>query len=143
MTSLQIGFWALGVLLLLLALRVPIGVVLGVVSLGGIWVLMGGKAAIGVARSMPYEFVAKWELSAIPMFLLMGSIAYHSGLTRGLFECARLWLSRLPGGLAVATNYAAAGFSAASGSSLATSAAMARLAVPEMLRYRYDPALAR
>src|SRR5690606_30730309 len=63
-------------------------------------------------------------------------------LTRGLFECARLWLSRLPGGLAVATNYAAAGFSAASGSSLATSAAMARLAVPEMLRYRYDPALA-
>jgi tripartite ATP-independent transporter DctM subunit len=142
MTSLQIGFWALGVLLLLLALRVPIGVVLGVVSLGGIWVLMGGKAAIGVARSMPYEFVAKWELSAIPMFLLMGSIAYHSGLTSGLFECARLWLSRLPGGLAVATNYAAAGFSAASGSSLATSAAMARLAVPEMLRYRYDPALA-
>jgi tripartite ATP-independent transporter DctM subunit len=142
MTPLEVGFWALGVLLVLLALRVPIGVVLGVVSLGGIWVLMGERAAVGVARSMAYEFVAKWELSAIPMFLLMGSIAYHSGLTRGLFECARLWLSRLPGGLAVATNYAAAGFSAASGSSLATSAAMARLAVPEMLRYRYDPALA-
>jgi len=142
MTSLEIGFWAMGVLLLLLALRVPIGVALGGVSLCGIYILMGERATIGVARTMVFEFVAKWELSAIPMFLLMGAVAFHSGLTKGLFDCARLWLSRLPGGLAVATNYAAAGFSAASGSSLATSAAMARLAVPEMLRYRYDPALA-
>lgn len=142
MTSLEIGFAAMGVLLVLLALRVPIGVVLGVVSLGGIYAIMGERAALGVAKSMVFEFVAKWELSAIPMFLLMGAVAFHTGLTKGLFECARLWLSRLPGGLAVATNYAAAGFSAASGSSLATAAAMARLAAPEMLRYRYDPALA-
>ncbi|MZR30687.1 TRAP transporter large permease [Sneathiella litorea] len=142
MTSLEIGLAGIGVLFLLLALRVPIGVVLGVVSLGGIYLLLGERATIGVARSMAYEFVAKWELSAIPLFLLMGSIAFHSGLTHGLFECARLWLSRLPGGLAVATNYAAAGFSAATGSSLATSAAMARLAVPEMLRRGYDPTLA-
>lgn len=142
MTSLEIGFAAMGLLLVLLALRVPIGVVLGVVSLGGIYAIIGERAAIGVARTMVFEFVAKWELSAIPMFLLMGAVAFHTGLTKGLFDCARLWLSRLPGGLAVATNYAAAGFSAASGSSLATAAAMARLAVPEMLRFRYDPALA-
>lgn len=142
MTNLEIGFSAMGVLLALLAVRVPIGVALGGVSLGGIYVLMGERATVGVARTMVFEFVAKWELSAIPMFLLMGAVAYHSGLTKGLFDCARLWLSRLPGGLAVATNYAAAGFSAASGSSLATSAAMARLAVPEMLRYRYAPSLA-
>lgn len=142
MTSLEIGFAAMGMVLVLLALRVPIGVVLGVVSLGGIYAIMGERATLGVARTMIFEVVAKWELSAIPMFLLMGAVAFHSGLTKGLFDCARLWLSKLPGGLAVATNYAAAGFSAASGSSLATSAAMARLAVPEMLRYRYDPSLA-
>ena len=142
MTSLEIGFTAMGLLLVLLALRVPIGVALGVVSLGGIYAIMGERATIGVAKSMVFEFVAKWELSAIPMFLLMGAVAFHTGLTKGLFDCARLWLSRLPGGLAVATNYAAAGFSAASGSSLVTAAAMARLAVPEMLRYRYAPSLA-
>lgn len=142
MTSLEIGFAAMGMVLVLLALRVPIGVVLGVVSLGGIYAIMGERATLGVARTMIFEVVAKWELSAIPMFLLMGAVAFHSGLTKGLFDCARLWLSKLPGGLAVATNYAAAGFSAASGSSLSTSAAMARLAVPEMLRYRYDPSLA-
>ncbi|MCA2013650.1 TRAP transporter large permease [Cereibacter sphaeroides] len=142
MSNLEIGFAAMGVLLALLAFRVPIGVVLGGVSLGGIYAIMGERATIGVAKTMVFEFVAKWELSAIPMFLLMGAVAFRSGLTKGLFDCARLWLSRLPGGLAVATNYASAGFSAASGSSLATAAAMARLAVPEMLRYRYDPGLA-
>lgn len=142
MTNLDVGFYAIGLLLLLLALRVPIGIVLGAVSLGGIYVIMGERAALGVARTAVFEFVAKWELSAVPMFLLMGAIAFHTGLTKGLFDCARLWLSRLPGGLAVATNYASAGFSAASGSSLATAAAMARIAVPEMLRYRYDPGLA-
>ena len=142
MSSLEIGFAAMGVLLVLLALRVPIGVALGCVSLGGIYAILGERATIGVTRTMVFEFVAKWELSAIPMFLLMGAVAFHSGLTRGLFDCARLWLSRLPGGLAVATNYASAGFAAASGSSLATAAAMSRLAVPEMLRYRYAPSLA-
>src|SRR5690606_22878486 len=66
----------------------------------------------------------------------------HTGMTAGLFRCARLWLSGLPGGLAVATNFAAAGFSAASGSSLATAAAMGRIGIPEMLRFKYDPGLA-
>ncbi len=68
MSSLEIGFAAMGVLLVLLALRVPIGVVLGLVSLGGIYAIMGERATIGVTRSMVFEFVAKWELSAIPMF---------------------------------------------------------------------------
>lgn len=142
MSNLEIGFTAMGILLALLALRVPIGVVLGLVSLGGIYAIMGERATVGVAKTMVFEIVAKWELSAIPMFLLMGAVAFRSGLTKGLFETARLWLSGLPGGLAVATNYASAGFSAASGSSLATAAAMSRIAVPDMLRYGYAPSLA-
>lgn len=142
MTSVQIGFLGMGALLLLLAVRIPIGVALGGVSLLGIWALKGGTPAYGAAMTMPYEFFAKWELSAIPMFLLMGAVAFHSGMTAGLFRCARLWLSGLPGGLAVATNFAAAGFAAASGSSLATAAAMGRIGIPEMLKYKYDPGLA-
>ncbi|GGE11716.1 TRAP transporter, DctM subunit [Gemmobacter megaterium] len=142
MTPLTIGFLGIGVLLVLLALRVPIAVALGGVSLVGIGMVRGMDAVFGAARSMPYTFIAKWELSAVPMFLLMGAIAYHSGLTAGIFHAMRLWLSRLPGGLAVATNFASAGFAAASGSSMATAASMGRLAIPEMLRYRYDPGLA-
>lgn len=142
MHPLDIGFYSIPLLLLLIALRVPVGVALGSVSLAGIALLKGEAAAYGMATLVPYEFAAKWELSAIPMFLLMGALSFHTGLTSSLFECARLWLSRIPGGLAVATNFASAGFAAASGSSLATSAAMGRLAIPEMLKFRYDPALA-
>lgn len=142
MEPLTIGFGGIVVLLILLLLRVPIGVALGIVSLVGIGMVRGVDSIYGAARTLPYTFVAKWELSAVPMFLLMGSVTYYSGLTSGLFRAMRLWLSRLPGGLAVATNFACAGFAAASGSSMATAASMGRLAVPEMQKYRYDMGLA-
>src|SRR5690606_10080220 len=131
-----------GLLLLLIALRMPIGAALGGVSLVGIMLIRGPSAAFSALASIPYDFAAHWSLSAVPMFLLMGTIAYHTGLTASLYSAARIWLSFLPGGLAVATNFACAGFAAASGSSLATAAAMGRLAVPEMIKLRYDPALA-
>lgn len=142
MTPLMIGFTGIAVLFVLLALRVPIAVALGAVSLVGIGFIRGFDAVYGAARSMPYAFVAKWELSSIPMFLLMGSIAYYSGLTASLFKTMRLWFSWLPGGLAVATNFGCAGFAAASGSSMATAASMGRLTLPEMARYGYNPGLA-
>ena len=76
------------------------------------------------------------------MFLLMGFLCYHAGLTKGMFDAARMWLSRLPGGLAIATVFGAAGFAAVTGSSVACAAAMGRIAVPEMMRHRYAPSLA-
>ncbi len=141
MSNVEIGVVGLGAILLLLALRVPIAIALITVSFGGIWVLIGDRPALGSLRTIPYQFVAHWTLSAIPMFLLMGSVAYRSGIVSALYSTARLWLCRMPGGLAIASNFACAGFAAASGSSLATSSAMGRIAVPEMLRYRYDPGL--
>lgn len=142
MTSLAIGFWGLGALLVLIAIRVPIGIALGLVSMIGIGAIRGPQAAIGAIGNLPYEFVAHWSLSAVPMFLLMGAVAFHTGLTGSLYEAARVWLSRVPGGLAVATNFASAAFACVSGSSMATAAAMGRLAIPEMLKSRYDPGLA-
>lgn len=142
MSNLAIGLTAIPVLLVLLALRVPIALALGGVSLVGLLLIRGPRATLAIFGSMPMEFGANWTLSAIPMFILMGAIAYHTGLTHGIFEAARLWLARLPGGLAVATNFASAGFAAASGSSLATCAAMGRIAIPQMLRAGYDPGLA-
>jgi len=141
-TPVELGAWSLVLVLALLAVRVPIGVVLGAVSLGGIWALRGPDVAVNILRSAPYDFIANWSLSAIPMFILMGSVAHHSGISSSLFAAARLWFGRLPGGLAIATNFACAGFAAASGSSVATAATMGTIAIPEMLKHGYDKALA-
>lgn len=142
MTPIAVGGLGIAVLLAALFVRVPIGVALGVVSIGGIWILRGPTAAFGSLGTLPYEFSASWVLSALPMFLLMGAFAYHLKLTDGLYSAARVWFGNLPGGLAIASNFACATFAAASGSSVATTAAMGRLAIPEMLRIGYDKGLA-
>jgi C4-dicarboxylate transporter DctM subunit len=139
---LALGLLGIGAVLVLMAARVPIAVALGAVSITGIALLRGPGAALGALGTLPFDFAANWSLSAVPMFLLMGAACYHTGLTGGLYEAARLWLNRLPGGLAIASNFAAALFAAASGSSIATAAAMGRIAIPEMLRHGYDKALA-
>lgn len=137
-----IGAVSIGVVLLLIALRVPVGIAMGLVAFGGITVAISLNAAFGVLRAVPFEMVGDWNLSAIPMFLLMGYIAASSNLTTNLFKSARLTLNWLPGGLASATVMSAALFASASGSSLATSAAFARTAVPEMRRAGYSTSLA-
>jgi C4-dicarboxylate transporter DctM subunit len=142
MDRVTIGYLAVAAGLGLIALRVPIGVALGVVSFFGIAAILNMQAAWGIVTAVPFNFVGDWNLTAIPMFLLMGYIASSTGLSRGLFRAMRIVLSRLPGGLAVASVGACALLSAASGSSVATSSAFARIATPEMLRYRYDPGLA-
>lgn len=142
MENVTIGFIGLGAGIVLLLLRVQIGVALGLVSFIGIAVLLNMRAAWGIITAIPFNFVGDWNLTAIPMFLLMGFIASEAGLSSGLFRTMRMLLSWLPGGLAVASVGASAVLAAASGSSVATSSAFARIATPEMLRYRYDPGLA-
>ena len=142
MSSLALGAYGLIAVLVLLVLRVPIGVALGGTGFIGIWLFAGPRAAWGMLSEVPYEFIAHWTLSSVPMFLLMGYVAFHSGLTVGIFNAAQVWLGRLPGGLAVATVSGAAGFAAVTGSSIAAAAAMGRIAVPEMTRNGYDPGLA-
>lgn len=142
MTGVEIGLIGIAVLLIMIALRVPIAVALFTVPFVGIYALFGWRPALGALKVIPYEFAASWELSSIPMFLLMGYLAYHTGLTAGLFDAARVWLARLPGGLAVASIFGASGFAAVTGSSVATAAAMGKIAVPDMLRHGYDPRLA-
>lgn len=128
--------------LLLIALRVPIAVALGLVSFFGIMELTNMRAALGIITAVPFNFIGNWSFTAVPMFLLMGYVCTTSGMTQGLFQAMRVCLSRLPGGLAIASVGACSMFAAASGSSVATASAMARIAVPEMLRHRYDKGLA-
>lgn len=140
--NLIIGFSGLGALIFLMLLRVPLGVTMGVVSFGGIWLILGDRAALGIFTSSPFEFTASWSLSSIPMFVFMGFICYHAGVTESLFMAVKRGLRRLNGGLGIAAIGGAAAFSAVCGSSLATAAAMGRIAIPEMVRNGYNPAFA-
>lgn len=142
MTSIQIGLAGLAGLVFLLSLRMPIGLTLVAISFFGISALVGPQVAFRMLASSPFQFSAAWTLSSVPMFLLMGFVCHQAGMTEGLFRLARIALARLPGGLACAGVAGAAGFASVSGSSLATAAAMGKIAIPEMMRYRYDPALA-
>lgn len=141
MSNVTIGLFGTVAALTLLMLRVPIGAAMGMVALVGITVSTGLAAALGIAKAVPYELIGDWNFSAVPMFLLMGLIASEAGLTRGLFQAARVYMHRIPGGLASGTVLASALFASASGSSVATASAFSRIAIPEMLRSRYDPAL--
>lgn len=142
MSNLEIGIAGVVAALALIALRVPIGLALGLVSIAGIGFMFNLDVAWGMISATPFDYVGQWELSAAPMFLLMGFICSSTDMTRGLFLALRLYLARLPGGLAITSVGACAFFAAASGSSVATASAMSRMAVPEMLDNGYDRGLA-
>ena len=92
MSSLAIGFIGLGAILLLIALRIPIAIVLIAVSIVGTAAIRGWGVGLAQLKSVVFDFVANWSLTAVPMFLLMGSVAHHSGISGDLFAAARLWL---------------------------------------------------
>ncbi|MCT4371931.1 TRAP transporter large permease [Yangia mangrovi] len=142
MSNLDIGILGTVLALVLIALRVPIGLALGLVSIAGISLMFNMNVAWGMISATPFDYVGQWELSAAPMFLLMGFLCSSTDMTRGLFLSLRLYLARLPGGLAITSVGACAFFAAASGSSVATASAMSRMAVPEMLKQGYDKGLA-
>lgn len=142
MTNLEIGWAGVAILFVLLAMRMSIGAALMIVSFVGITVMLNVQAALGIVSAMPFNLIGDWSLTAIPMFLFMGFVAANTGLTAGAFDLLRVLLARVPGGLASASVGACGLFAAASGSSIATTAAMARIAVPEMLRAKYHPSLA-
>jgi len=151
MEPIDIGLWVTGCMLVMvvLGMRVAFAAALaGVIGL--IWIFWAKKDygiddlgwAIGVAvktaGQVPHSKVSSQALSLIPTFILIGYLAYHAGLTKALFEAAKRWIAWVPGGLAVSTVFATAGFAAVSGASVATSAVFARIAIPEMLKIGYN-----
>ncbi|MEN2977786.1 TRAP transporter large permease (plasmid) [Tistrella bauzanensis] len=149
-----LGLAGLGLSLVLIALRVPIAFALGAVALVCIFLffaLAGGGAprfamavtpAMTLASGSLFELFHSYELTAIPMFVALGHVCFRAGITSDIYFAARVWLGRVPGGLAMASVLGCGGFAAISGSSLACAATMGRVAVPEMLRYGYDQRLA-
>jgi len=140
--NVTVGIWGIVGLLFLLLLRLPVALSMILVSALGITALIGVTPALGILANTPYAFAASWNMSAVPMFLLMGFLAFNTGMTGGLFEAAKALLARLPGGLAISSIFACSGFAAVSGSSLACAAAMGRIAIPEMVQAGYRPSIA-
>jgi tripartite ATP-independent transporter DctM subunit len=130
--------------LLLAAVSLGVRVVFaaGIVGIIGLVELIGWSAAAGSIGSIPHAKSVSFVLGLLPMFILIGYLAFHAGMTQQLFDAAKVWIGWVPGGLAVATVFATAGFAAVSGASLATSAVFARVAIPEMLKAGYDRKLA-
>jgi C4-dicarboxylate transporter DctM subunit len=142
MSPLLIGILAIIAFLLLALLGLPLGFSFILVGLGGMALLKGLMPALNLLGGNPYAQVASFVLCAVPLFVLMGQLAYYSGISKSLFDAAYKFLSRLPGGLAVATMAACTGFAACTGSSLASAATMGTIAYPEMKRYKYHSRLA-
>ncbi len=135
MDDLTIGLVGSGVLIFLVLLGVRVVYACALIGLLGITTIVGWTGGAGNAGMIPYAKGTIYALSVLPMFILIGFLAYHAGMTEKLFDAARKWFGWVPGGLAVATVFATAGFAAVSGASTATAAVFSRVAIPEMLRY--------
>ncbi len=151
MEPIDIGLWVTGGMLLMVVLGMRVAFAAALAGMIGlIWIFWAKKGyapdefgwaltvAAKTAGQVPHSKVSSQALSLIPTFILIGYLAYYAGLTKALFEAAKRWIAWVPGGLAVSTVFATAGFAAVSGASVATSAVFARIAIPEMLKIGYN-----
>jgi tripartite ATP-independent transporter DctM subunit len=134
-----LGFVTLFVLMLL---RVPVGMAMGLVGVSGFAYLVGGGPALKIVGHTTMRTVTDYNFAVIPLFLLMGAFATTSGMSRELFRAANTFVGHLKGGLGIATIAACGGFSAICGSSVATAATFSKVAYPEMRRFNYPQSFA-
>ncbi|WP_417675259.1 TRAP transporter large permease [Pseudodonghicola sp.] len=148
-----VGYIACALVIFLLAIRVPIAFAIGGVAVAAIFIVFAFRTGtfmperairttLSLAFSSAFDLVHSYDLSMIPLFIALGHVAYRAGITTEIYEAARVWLVRLPGGVAIASVAGCGGFSAISGSSIACASTMGRICTPEMLRLNYDPRLA-
>ena len=142
MDPVTLGILGTGLLFLLLLIGMPIAFALMLVGFLGVSCLTSVTAALPMIARTVYETSSQYAYTIIPLFIVMGVYAEISGLSRDLYNSFDKWLRRWPGGLGMATIAAIAGFSAVSGSSVAASATMGKVAYPEMRRFHYSPRLA-
>ena len=151
MENITIGLWVSGGMLLLVVLGMRVAFAAGLAGfIGLVWLRWNGfdydpnrflkalQISVKVAGLTPHSKVSAHVLSLIPVFILIGYLAYYAKLTSALFEAAKRWIAWVPGGLAVSTVFATAGFAAVSGASVATAAVFAQIAIPEMLKIGYN-----
>ena len=137
-----VGLICTGILLFLVLSGVRVVFAASFAGIIGLVELIGVGPALGNVGAIPYSKSVTFVLGLLPIFILIGFLAFQAGMTRQLFDAAKKWVGFVPGGLAVATVFATAGFAAVSGASTATAAVFSRVAIPEMLKEGYDKKLA-
>ena len=142
MDPLTIGIIGLIVLIIFLFSRMPVGFVMAMVGFVGFSYMVSFEAGLRLMARDVFSVFSSYNLTVVPLFILMGQISYHAGISRRLYASAYKFVGHLPGGLAMATIGACAGFAAICGSTNASAATMTAVALPEMRRYRYDLGLA-
>ncbi|MAF47051.1 MAG: TRAP transporter large permease [Rhodospirillales bacterium] len=142
MSSFEIGVTGFTILLVLLALRIPIGVAMLSVGMVGYVTIAGPSALLSYLKTETYWRFTSFDLSVAPLFILMGQFAAKAGLSQALFRAANVWLGHYRGGVAMAAIGGCAGFASISGSSLATAALMGKVALPELKKFNYAGSLA-
>lgn len=140
--NLLVGLIGLTALVALIAIRMPIAYAMILVGGGGMMLLSGPGIVLSQLKNLAYSQFSIYDLSVLPIFVLMGNLASRAGLSRDLFRAANAWLGWMRGGVAMSAIAACAGFGAVCGSSLATASTMGQVALPELRRYRYSPELA-
>jgi len=142
MSPVTTGIVAIVVLVLLFLLRMPVAFTMALVGLVGFMYLSGPEASLSLLARDIFDQFSSYPLSVIPMFILMGSFAFASGISKRLYATAYTWVGQFRGGLTIATVLACSGFAAICGSTAATAATMGKVALPEMKRYNYNDTLA-
>jgi C4-dicarboxylate transporter DctM subunit len=142
MTPTMIGVIGLLALVVLLFSSLPVGYLMALIGFIGFASIVSPDAALNLLSKDIFGTFASYNLTVIPLFVLMGQIAFHSGISKRLFDAAYKFMGHLPGGLAIATIGACAFFASICGSTNATAATMASATLPEMKRYNYKPELA-
>jgi tripartite ATP-independent transporter DctM subunit len=141
MSPVAAGLVGIGCLFVLLILRTPVAFAMMIVGFFGYWHLEGLRSASGMILTESFSTVSNYNLIVVPMFVLLGNIASAAGFSRGLYDAAFAWVGRFRGGLASASVLGCAVFAAVSGSSVATAVTLGKVALPEMKRLGYAPAL--
>ena len=136
-----IGFLGIIAILILFFLKIPVAISLIIVSLLGTTLIRGWDVAFAQLGRTPFDTSSNYSLSVIPLFILMGMILSYTGIGKDLYRMVDSWIGHLHGGLAMATIGTAAIFSSISGSLNATTATVAKIALPEMKKYKYKPGL--
>jgi C4-dicarboxylate transporter DctM subunit len=142
MSLTTIGIIGIVVLVILLFSKMPVGFVMAFLGFLGFSYVVNLTAGLNLLAKDVFETFSSYSLTVIPLFVFMGQIAFHSGISRRLYDSVYVFMGHYRGGLAIATIAACAGFSAISGSTNATAATMATVTLPEMRRYKYDMSLA-
>lgn len=142
MSLTTIGILGLIILIIFLFSNIPIGFAMGFIGFVGFGIVVNFNAGLSLLALESWTVFTSYGLTVIPLFILMGQIAFHTGISKGLYRAAYDWLGDKPGGLAMATVAACAGFAAICGSTNAASATMATITIPEMKRYKYNMKLA-